>query len=500
LTISPGRYKLQQDGEEKIFFTDPLFVFVVSGRMLIDQREKVGSRMQRLQKQHKASEKSEMIEKMRALGTERLPSLTFEALVRKQGEGFDMSTKRGQGSRKSKAKTSLRSLLGDVTKGRWRKRSVVLHFSADSPNMYIFKLMVGDIDESVANDQSAKSAPVEGSNITLEGDNFEGQNNVVRIGVRRWTNKGSDIMSATEFVIAFKSAGEVEQFTRWVEWSSSLVSAKAIKKRDAGRAAAGSSGGGAASKGFRSASAGGGDEEEEIADPTWREFSGPNLRGSLSDFWRVVGRVGTMDIARRGAMLYRARADMSVGSAGAGPPSARSASGVSPSGSSAPPPRRLPPPAAGAAASRAARVDSGALLLQRSDLDDLTRAWLTAEFVRNGDLGGGAQDLSQDAIVPAPRGEGAGKPKVEINETDEFFYTDDLGKEHGPFSVEMLREWFKAGCVACCARCALWRAPLAVAVAVCSRLSSVVRLSSASTSASTSAPRPPPATLTARRG
>ena len=74
-------YKLLQDGEEKVFFTDPLFVFVVSGRMLIDQREKVGSRMVRLHKQHKASEKNEMIEKMRALGTYNFIYFYIECMI-----------------------------------------------------------------------------------------------------------------------------------------------------------------------------------------------------------------------------------------------------------------------------------------------------------------------------------------------------------------------------------------------------------------------------------
>lgn len=147
---------------------------------------------------------------------------------------------KGTGSRRSKAKTSLRSLLGDVTKGRWRTRSVALHFSEGGqvPNMYIFKSMVDDIDQSIANDPSVKSAPVEGNSVTLEGDNFEGKNNVVRIGVRRWTNKGVEINTSTEFVISFKTAGAVEQFTRWVEWSSSLVSAKHQKRKEASRSAA----------------------------------------------------------------------------------------------------------------------------------------------------------------------------------------------------------------------------------------------------------------------
>ena len=104
--------------------------------------------------------------------------------------------------------------------------------------MYIFKSMVDDIDQSIANDPSVKSAPVEGNSVTLEGDNFEGKNNVVRIGVRRWTNKGVEINTSTEFVISFKTAGAVEQFTRWVEWSSSLVSAKHQKRKEASRSAA----------------------------------------------------------------------------------------------------------------------------------------------------------------------------------------------------------------------------------------------------------------------
>ena len=43
-------------------------------------------------------------------------------------------------------------------------------------------------------------------------------------------------------------------------------------------------------------------------------------------------------------------------------------------------------------------------------------------------------ELSAEGTVPLQPGEGAlAGSQANISETDEFFYTDDLGKEHGEF-------------------------------------------------------------------
>lgn len=171
------------------------------------------------------------------------------------------------------------------------------------------------------------------------------------------------------------------------------------------------------------------DDDDEVGEPTWRETDGPNLRGSLSDFWRVVGKVGTMDIARRGAMLYRARSDMSSNAPGEGGGGALSASLLP----ATLPVRAAPPAGRQVSVALTARANSGARILQRSDLDDLTRAWLTQEFMR-GVTSSTSAELSAEGTVPLQPGEGAlAGSQANISETDEFFYTDDLGKEHGEF-------------------------------------------------------------------